>query len=409
MNTQEVTQICVCGGGNGSHVTVAQVGSKSNFKVNLYTRKPEQWKDQITGITKNSIWEHKGDYIGKINVKSSDPSQLGKGTKLWIIGGPAHVHETILRQIAPYIEANSFVGTLFAQGGFDWMAKSVLGDRIQKENITVFGLLNIPWLCKIKEYGNEVRIIGPKTGLYTALTPQGKENKEELTSLLERMFEIPVIIVPNFLSLTLTPSNQIIHPGRVYGVFSQWDGKQVFNPKDVPLFYEDMDDFSANMLELLDADIQNIKAAILKKFPNFDLDNVLPLKDRIIKQYGVQVGDKTNMRTTFSTNKGYATVAIPMKQVEGGVIPNTDARIFWEDVPYGLCILHDMGEKVGIQTPAVDKMIYWHQKFMGREYLIEGKLNPEFINQTGCPTRYGFKTIEEIISYSSQTTGSPKL
>jgi len=60
---------------------------------------------------------------------------------------------------------------MFAQGGFDWMCKSVLGDRIENDNITIFGLLNIPWLCKIKNYGEIVRIIGPKTGLYCALTP----------------------------------------------------------------------------------------------------------------------------------------------------------------------------------------------------------------------------------------------
>lgn len=66
------------------------------------------------------------------------------------------------------------------------------------------------------------------------------------------------------------------------------------------------------------------------------------------------------MRTTFSTNKGYATVAIPVKPVEGGVVLNTDARIFWEDVPYGLCILHDIASMLNLTTPAVDKMIYWH-------------------------------------------------
>lgn len=92
-------------------------------------------------------------------------------------------------------------------------------------------------------------------GLYVAFTPKSNETKNELIGLLETMYDIPVLIVPNFLSLTLTPSNQIIHPGRVYGVFSQWDGKKVFSPKEVPLFYEDMDDFSANMLELLDAEI----------------------------------------------------------------------------------------------------------------------------------------------------------
>lgn len=28
-----------------------------------------------------------------------------------------------------------------------------------------------------------------------------------------------------------------------------------------------------------------------------------------------------------------------MKPVEGGFVLNTDARIFWEDIPYGLVIL----------------------------------------------------------------------
>lgn len=47
---------------------------------------------------------------------------------------------------------------------------------------------------------------------------------------------------------------------------------------------------------------------------------------------------------------------------------------------------------------------------MGREYLIDGKLNPQYINETGCPTRYGFKTIEDIIAYGTLTTAnSPKL
>lgn len=46
------------------------------------------------------------------------------------------------------------------------MARSVLGDRIEKDNITVFGLLNIPFLCKLSEYGKSTRIIGPKSILY---------------------------------------------------------------------------------------------------------------------------------------------------------------------------------------------------------------------------------------------------
>jgi hypothetical protein len=89
---------------------------------------------------------------------------------LWIIGGPAHIHQQILEKIAPFVKPNSFVGTLFAQGGFDWMCRSVFGKRLVEENITYFGLFNIPWLCKIQQYGESVRIIGPKDKLVVALS-----------------------------------------------------------------------------------------------------------------------------------------------------------------------------------------------------------------------------------------------
>ena len=34
--------------------------------------------------------------------------------------------------------------------------------------------------------------------------------------------------------------------------------------------------------------------------------------------------------------------------MEGGVIPNIDGRIFWEDIPYGLCILKDLGKMLNV-------------------------------------------------------------
>jgi len=38
-------KIVVCGGGNGSHASVATVGSKTDmFDVCLYTRRPTEWK-----------------------------------------------------------------------------------------------------------------------------------------------------------------------------------------------------------------------------------------------------------------------------------------------------------------------------------------------------------------------------
>ena len=100
--------------------------------------------------------------IGKINLASSDPKEVSKGTKIFIICGPAHIHQILLEKVAPFIEKHSFVGTLYGQGGFDWMAHKVLGNKIKKDNLTLFGLQNIPSICKTAIYGESISIIGPK-------------------------------------------------------------------------------------------------------------------------------------------------------------------------------------------------------------------------------------------------------
>ena len=56
--------------------------------------------------------------------------------------------------------------------------------------------------------------------------------------------------------MTLVPSNQIIHPARVYGIFKDWDGKTPYKREDIPLLYEDVDEFSADMMSVLDNEIQ---------------------------------------------------------------------------------------------------------------------------------------------------------
>jgi len=61
---------------------------------------------------------------------------------------------------------------------------------------------------------------------------------------------------------------------------------------------------------------------------------------------------------------------------------NLNARFFWEDLPFGLVILMDIGKIVGVETPAVLKNILFHQKFMPVKYVDEttGKLIPEMLS-----------------------------
>jgi hypothetical protein len=123
----------------------------------------------------------------------------------------------------------------------------------------------VPFICKAFDYGKQCRIIGPKKHLYIATYPVNKVY--EVCQIMSLLYVIPAIVVPNFLNLTLCPSNQIIHPGRVYSFFKNWDMKKPFNKAEMPLLYEEIDDDSANEIQLLDDEIQAIKASIKDKFP----------------------------------------------------------------------------------------------------------------------------------------------
>lgn len=373
----------------------------------MFTRKPDKWLEgmkEAGGMTvhirknpENEMLRVSSEsltkIIGKINKVSSDAKEVATDADIFILGGPSHANPQLLKGIAPYVKKGAFIGALYGQGAFDWAAKSILGDKFK--DVTVFALQHIPWICTTLQYGKECKMIGPKKFLQVATIP--KSQGVAVSQLCEKLFDIPTKILPNFLCLTLVPSNQIIHPARYFGIFHDWDGKKVYDPTKIPLLYEGMDKFSADLMQDLSDELQSIKKAIELKYPKVDLSLVKDLGQRVVEQYGKDVMDTSSLQKIFMTNKGYAGCKVPVKQVEGGVIPNVECRFFIEDIPYGLCILRGLGDLLGIEVPSMNKFIEWYQQWMGLQYLKDGKLNPALLDQTGAPQRYGITSLDQVI------------
>ena len=84
--------------------------------------------------------------------------------------------------------------------------------------------------------------------------------------------------------------------------------------------------------------------------------------------YRGQISDTSSLKRVFNTNIGYSRVPFPMLPVEGQDIKqlepdevivklNVNARFFWEDIPFGLVILKDIGEIIGVATPNITRNI----------------------------------------------------
>lgn len=397
--------VTICGGGNGAHVAATYLSAKG-LRVQVLTRQPERWAETLELSTAGSSWESRGVISGRLSLVSKHAKDVIPQSDVVIVASPANAHPAILNHVAPYLKEGVKLGALFAQGGFDWAVKKALGDELLANVDLLFGLQNIPWICKTTQYGRKCRIIGSKQCLYVACYPV--ERKENAATLMQSLFDIPCEPVANFLNLTLTPSNQIIHPARYYAIFRDWDGKKTYTleelkKRDGLTLYAGFDEFSAEQLTMLDNELQQIKYALLQRFPALDLSDVLPMGDRVVKHYGKDVLDRSSLLQIFRTNLGYAGCATPLMEVsEGRFQPAIKSRLFWEDIPYGLCILKNMAEMLGnIPTPRIDFMIRWHQQFMGVEFLnSDGQLNARELWRTGAPNKYGIHSLEELVSTS---------
>lgn len=165
-----------------------------------------------------------------------------------------------------------------------------------------------------------------------------------------------------------------------------------------PFFYASMNPCSADNIEKLSNEVQMIKYALLARFPQLDLSSIIPIDERIISQYSDKIADKSTLLQIFRTNEGYCKFKVPVVKIGEKVAVNLKARIFTEDIPFGLCILQDIAEMLNVEVPNITRSIEWHQVLMNKQFVVNGKLNEAEIQNTGCPRRFGFRTIEAYVS-----------
>ena len=395
-------QITICSGSNLAHGSIASIGHHCpNAKINVLCRRPKEFSDTIVATTERCIWKYKGEMKANIQNVSDNPADVIPGSKIVIICSPLHVSTYILKNIRDHLDQDAIVGSIFGQGAFDLQAFHYLGTKVEDLNLTIFGLQFVPFLCKATSYGKTAEIYGPKSYLCCATYPSSRS--EKIANMISLLYATPTVVIPNFLCLTLTPSNQIIHPGRVYGYFKDWDGKSGFAPKKLPKLYSELDDASADAIQSLDDEIQAIKAAIISKYPQIDMSPLHPIKDRISYNYKESIKDFSSLKSIFNTNDGYSKNVFPTLPHPDGksVVLNTKGRFFYEDIPYGLCILKNFGDLFGVPMKNIEKMILWHQKFMDYDLIDqEGNFIPEAIEKTGIPLKYGIKTAYQLVKSS---------
>jgi hypothetical protein len=386
-------QITICGGGNAAHVLVALISTKQDYQVNLYTPlvdEVQRWHEGIEAAGGVTLTSDDGTLLGRPHKVSDDPSSVVPGSQLVLLALPAFAHEIIMRDIAPFLHDGAWVGALPARGGFDWCAREVFANV--GRSVVLFGLQTLPWACRVQEYGRAVAILGTKTEVDLAAWPVSYA--DEVAALLGDLLGVPMCPTGNFLSLTLASTGQLIHPGIMYGLFRDWDGRPYV---EAPIFYHNIDATTADILQRLSDEVQSLRARLEDRFTNLDLSSVLPLYDWIRRAYGDKINDCSSLQNCFVTNDGYAGLLAPMRSTDDGLAPDFGSRYLIEDVPYGLVVTRGIAEFADLPTPMTDRVITWAQGVLENEYLVDGKLKGSGVAGSRAPQRYGFRSLNEVV------------
>lgn len=325
--------ITICGGGSLGHVCVGVLSSHSDVSVRLLTNHPEKWNSCITVMDINGF-----QYNGKLEKITSNPEDVIPDSDMVLFCLPGFLIEQTLEQIKPFLNAATMVGTIVSSTGFFFFAHKVLGEKAK-----LFGFQRVPFIARVSEYGQSANLLGYKSGL--AIAAENIENKSAFVEFVSRLFKTPTNLLSSFYEACLTNSNPILHTGRLYSMWHDWDG----TPYDhCILFYKEWTEDAARWLVNMDAEFMRL----LDKLP-MNPKAVPPL----LEYY--ESTDAKSLAAKLSSIKAFETIKAPMKETGKGWVPDFESRYFTEDFPFGLRFIVDLARKHGVETPKIDIVYEW--------------------------------------------------
>ena len=330
-------KICICGGGNLGHVVAGFVAAQKKYEVCLLTRHPEHWSQEL-------IIEAPAEttYIGHLNGLFSDAKQAVSDADIILLCLPGYAIRETLLQIKDHLRADAAVGSVVSSTGFFFEAMELL-----PASQPLFGFQRVPFISRVVEYGHRARLMGYKDSLNLAI--ERCDHPESLRDTLADMLQTPILLLGSYYEVSLSNSNPLLHPSRLYSLWKDWHEGIIYN--HIPLFYEEWTEEAAQLYIQMDNELQ----ALLERLPvrKGSIATVLDYYE------STDVASLTRKLQSIEAFKG---ILAPMKEVAGGFVPDFHSRYFTEDFPYGLAIVHRLTHEKGVPSPTIDTIYDWGMK-----------------------------------------------
>ncbi|MBO4612585.1 MAG: NAD/NADP octopine/nopaline dehydrogenase family protein [Bacteroidaceae bacterium] len=332
-------KICICGGGNLGHVVAGFVAAQSQYEVCVLTRQLERWSKELTIEAPEDT-----TYVGKLSGIYSDARHAVSDADIILLCLPGYGIRDTLIQIKDYLKADAAVGSVVSSTGFFFQAMELL-PKTQR----LFGFQRVPFISRIVEYGHRARLMGYKDCLELAI--EQSDNPESLRQVLQQMLRTPIHLLRSHYEVSLSNSNPLLHPSRLYSLWKDWHEGIVYDR--VPLFYEEWTEEAAQLYISMDNELQSL----LEQLP-VSKGSIATVLDYY------ESTDVPSLARKLRSIEAFKGIAAPMKAVEGGFVPDFHSRYFTEDFPYGLAFVHRLAHEKGVPSPTIDMIYDWGMKWV---------------------------------------------
>jgi len=368
--------ICIIGGGNIGALMAAEFSLSKKHNVRLLTSKASLFSNELI----IDDWNDGAQKVSRIDMISADKEKALKGAQVVFITVPALALPQLVGEIYPYVDEGAFIGMIPGSGGTEFYLK-----RFLNKNCVIFGFQRVHAISRMKEQGRVVSNQGRKNELFISCLPHSRS--QDVKQLVEDLFNIPCVVYQNFLNVTFTPSNQILHTSRIYCLFKDCTPDTEYPAQGY--FYKDWDDTSSKVLINCDKELQEICRAL-----PFDLSGVKSL----LLHYGVS--DYKEMTAKLASIKAFENIKTPMIRTESGnFVPDKENRYFTNDFPFGLCVVRGFADILKVPTPEIDKVLKWYEGFAGVKYFEGDRFCGKDLAATAIPQNFRLKTKESIIDF----------
>ena len=333
-------KICIVGGGNLGTAMAVDFASK-NHTVNILTSRPHDWTKNISAVEMlRSGWGRSLSLNAELNMVTADATEVFAGTDYIFVTLPSHVQSDFAKRAAPLVSDKMKFVMVPGFGGAEFLMQPIL-----KRGASLFGFQRVPFIARLKQYGQSVWF-ERKTSLQMAKFADA--DVDSIRDDMTKLFSMPCEILDNYLCITLTPSNPVLHTSRLYSMLKDDDSAIEQNK----FFYADWNDATSEVLFKLDSEVQAICRALKK----IDLSSVLSLK--IYYESDTVSALTKKIRSIPSLSK----ILSLFKETPEGIFPDYDNRYFKCDFEFGLDILLQFAETLNLSAPTMRNAMNWYRQ-----------------------------------------------